>query len=133
MKNKILTKIALASAMLAGATGCGQHEHKNVVVDVKHVNCETIVMLRDVKTGQDRFFMGSHDKYNTYRELIGDTVNIVIGGFLTDRYYTDGRLLRNEGGDCSLRFDHKKLNERLMARKRQEEFAKMQQVFAREK
>lgn len=133
MKNKILTKIALASAMLAGATGCDQYEHKNVVVDVKHVNCETFVVLRDIKTGQDRFFMGSHDKYNTYRELIGDTVNIVIRGFLTDKYYTYGRFLRDEGGDCSMHFDHNKLNEKLIARKRQEEFLKRQQVFAKEK
>ena len=129
MKNKILTKIALASAMLAGATGCDQYEHKNVVMDVKHVDCETIVLLQDVETNQERYYMTPKKLYNVYKYAIGDTVNVIVRGFLKDNYYSDGGILRSRGGDCAIHMNA----DSILARQRREEYSLVKQRFANQK
>lgn len=100
MKKEVLAKIAIASAL--GATACAGNEHRNEIISVKQGYYRTVILMRDINDGFERYFVCTDNKYDTYKYFIGDTVTVKVGGLLNDSYYRDNDVLHSQGNDCRM-------------------------------
>jgi len=111
----------LAMIALFGLAGCNKYEYKNVVTGVGKKENTRMILLKDVETGDERIFLRDPgwnscvDLYSDYDYIeLDDTVTVVVGGMLSDRYYQYTKILspENTGGDVGLRYNQDTINAR---------------------
>lgn len=83
---------ALALGTLLGITGCKQTEHKNIVFSTEHLDCTTVLFVRDIDTDTERVVRVCNTANEGVEYLcVGDTI-MIYGG---DSYEAK-RMLNNK-------------------------------------
>ena len=106
---------ALAFATLLGIVGgCAKYEHKNKVLGIKYMDCETAVVLRDLDDNRERLYI---DDTPIYKYLVGDTVNVVVRGVVNNCRYLGGRRLNTNGSNYQMCYNPDSLWSRMTREK----------------